>query len=163
MRHPSSFLELPPEYLSIRVHYTDLHLSSGSLEVNQMAFEQLCRPEGKLGSLGFGGGRGGGGERWQWQAAVVVATGSFCNLLSWHIYEWALHGRNFLAMAIKVTQYQAVARQDGQMCVIKTMNEGCIIFAALLLNSIHATTGCRCAPPPRCRQCKATARQNRFK
>ena len=38
-------------------------------------------------------------------AAAAAATGSFCNLLSWHIYEWALHGRNFLAMAIKVTQY----------------------------------------------------------
>jgi hypothetical protein len=37
--------------------------------------------------------------------AAAAATGSFCNLLSWHIYEWALHGRNFLAMAIKVTQY----------------------------------------------------------
>ena len=36
---------------------------------------------------------------------AAAATGSFCNLLSWHIYEWALHGRNFLAMAIKVTQY----------------------------------------------------------
>ena len=33
--------------------------------------------------------------RLPWQRGAAAATGSFCNLLSWHIYEWGFAWAKF--------------------------------------------------------------------